>query len=351
MDILLYSVISVSAIGIVAALILYMVAQKFKVYEDPRIDKVDEVLPAANCGGCGFAGCRNFAEACVKAELLDDLYCPVGGNDCMSEVAKILGKDAVEKDPMVAVLRCNGTCEFRPKTNNYDGAVNCSIASALYSGDTGCEYGCLSHGDCEVSCSFDAIHMDPKTGLPVVDEEKCTACGDCVDACPKNLFELRKKGRKSKRVYVACMNEEKGGVAKKSCSVACIGCSKCKKVCPFDAIEIKNFLAYIDYNKCTACRKCVPECPTNSIIEVNFPPRKNKPKPKKETKKVTEKATATVDVPKSEVKKEAEKQEVKKDIQKSEDKKETQQTPKQENNKELITTKKTPKEHVKSDKE
>ena len=285
-ELFIYSIITVSAIGGLAAIILYFVAQKFKVIEDPRIDEVDEALPGANCGGCGFAGCRAFAEACVKGDDFDALFCPVGGNECMSDVANILGRTAVEKDPMVAVLRCNGDCDVRPKTNNYDGAVNCSVAASLYGGDTGCSYGCLSHGDCEVACSFGAIYMDEKTGLPVVIEEKCTACGDCVTACPKNLFELRKKGRKSMRIFVSCMNEEKGGVAKKSCSVACIGCSKCVKVCPKDAIEVKNFLAYIDYNKCTGCRKCVPVCPTNSILEINYPPPKIKPPVKPVAKKV-----------------------------------------------------------------
>jgi Na+-translocating ferredoxin:NAD+ oxidoreductase subunit B len=122
---IIYTVITLGAIGSSAAVILYFVAQKFKVYEDPRIDEVEGALPGANCGGCGYAGCRAFAEACVKEGDLSDLYCPVGGNDCMGGVAKILGLEAVKKDPRVAVLRCNGTCEHRPKINNYDGAATC----------------------------------------------------------------------------------------------------------------------------------------------------------------------------------------------------------------------------------
>ena len=275
-SVILYTILSLSGLGATAAIVLYFVAQKFKVVEDPRIDKVEEALPAANCGGCGFPGCRNFAEACVKSEDFEGLYCPVGGNETMSTVASILGRDAVEQDPRVAILRCNGTCDARPKTSNYDGAATCSIASALYGGDTDCQWGCLGFGDCVEVCNFDALAMDPVTGLPVVNDVNCTACGACVKACPKDLFELRKRAKKDRKIYVACRNEDKGGPAKKSCSAACIGCNKCFKVCPFDAITMSNNLAFIDSDLCKLCRKCVPECPTNSILEIGFPPRKEK---------------------------------------------------------------------------
>jgi len=274
--VILSTILSLSGLGTTAAIVLYFVAQKFKVKEDPRIDEVEEVLPAANCGGCGFAGCRNFAEACVKSDDFEGLFCPVGGNETMSAVASILGRDAVEQDPRVAVLRCNGTCDARPKTNQYDGPALCTIVSALYGGDTGCQYGCLGFGDCVDVCNFNALLMDPKTGLPVVNDVNCTACGACVKACPKDLFELRKRAKKERKIYVACRNEDKGGIARKSCEVACIGCGKCVKVCPFEAITMNNNLAFIDADKCKLCRKCVPECPTNSIIEIGFPPRKEK---------------------------------------------------------------------------
>lgn len=286
-EIVLYSIFSVSAIGIVAAVILYFVSQKFKVYEDPRIDDVEAVLPAANCGGCGFAGCRNYAEACVKAENLDDLFCPVGGNDCMSEIAKILGKEVAEKDPEVAVIRCAGTPENRPKNNHYDGAATCAIASALYIGESGCPFGCLGFGDCEAVCDFDAIHINPETGLPEVIDDACTACGACIKACPRNIIELRKKNKKDKKIFVSCINSEKGAAAKKNCKVACIGCKKCMKECPHDAIIVENFLAYIDPYKCKLCRKCVAVCPTNAILEVNFPPKRIKPTPEVTQKEKT----------------------------------------------------------------
>lgn len=273
-DIVIYTIITVSAIGIISALILFLAAKKFYVFEDPRIDDVENALPSANCGGCGFPGCRNFADACVKADDLGTLFCPVGGNDTMKDVAEILGKAVTEKAPQVAVIRCSGSFEYRPRTNNYDGAANCTVASNLYSGDTGCQYGCLGLGECVDACTFDAMYMDEKTGLPVVIQDQCTACGDCVRACPKNIIELRNQGKKDRRIYVSCINEDKGGVAKKNCSVACIGCKLCEKACNYDAITIENFLSYIDYTKCVLCRKCVAVCPTDSIHEINFPVRK-----------------------------------------------------------------------------
>ena len=271
-QIIIYTIVTLVAIGAAAAIILYFVAQKFKVFEDPRIDQVEEVLPAANCGGCGFPGCRNFAETLVKTESWDDLFCPVGGNETMAKAAAIMGKEAIEQAPRVAVVRCNGTPEFRPRVTVYDGAPTCAIAHSLYSGEGVCPNGCLGEGDCVVSCTFDAIHMDPVTRLPVVVDDLCTACGACVDACPRDIIELRKKNKKDRKIYVSCINEEKGVVAKKNCSVACIACTKCFKICPYEAITMENNLAFIDSEKCKLCRKCVPECPTDSILEINFPP-------------------------------------------------------------------------------
>jgi electron transport complex protein RnfB len=274
--IILITIIILSLVAFVSAVILYFVAQKFKVSEDPVIDDIQAVLPAANCGGCGFAGCRNFAEALVKAPSFDGLNCPAGGSEVMSAIAKMLGKEAPVVDPLIAVLLCNGTPEFRPHTSVYDGVPDCRISHNLYIGETDCSYGCLGNGDCVRACSFDAMYMDSFTELPVFNDEKCVACGACVRACPRNLIELRKKAKKERKLYVACSNCDKGGPARKACQVACIGCNKCLKVCEFDSITITNNLAYIDAVKCTFCRKCVTECPTNAILEHNFPPRKSK---------------------------------------------------------------------------
>lgn len=280
------TIICLSLLALIFAVMIYFVAQKFKIFEDPRIDEVQAALPAANCGGCGFAGCRNFAEALVKAETFEGLNCPVGGGSVMGEIAKILGKEAPVVDPMVAVLKCNGSPEFRPHTSKYDGVPDCRMAHSLYLGETDCSFGCLGYGDCERACAFDAMHMDAVTGLPIIQDEKCVSCGACVKACPRHLIELRKKAKKDRKIYVACSNCDKGGPAKRACKVACIACNKCFNVCEFGAITIENNLAYIDASKCTFCRKCVTECPTGSILEFNFPPRKPKVEEQVETKTV-----------------------------------------------------------------
>lgn len=287
---IIWTIVAITVLGVLLAVVLYLVANKFKVEEDPRIDEVEKVMPGANCGGCGFAGCRAFAQSCVEAANLDNNYCPVGGNEVMKKVAAVLGLEVKEKAPMVAVVRCNGTCAKRPVVNDYDGLKSCRVKAALYSGDTGCFYGCLGCGDCVAACQFGAISMDPETGLPIVDEEKCTACGACARACPKKIIELRNKGPKNRRVFVSCVNMEKGAAARKACSSACIGCGKCAKACPFGAITVEHNVAYIDFNKCKLCRKCVAECPTGAIHDVNFPT----PAPKPEKKEAPKPAAAVV---------------------------------------------------------
>ena len=275
MNIIVTSLLVLGCIAVIAALILYLVARKFAVYENPLIDEIAEVLPGANCGGCGYAGCRAMAEACVKSGKLERDYCPVGGQEVMQRVAALLGVEATVSAPKVAVLLCNGTNACRPKLTTYTGAKRCAIAHTTYAGETGCKFGCIGFGDCAMACAFGALSLDESTGLPVIDEDKCTACGACVKACPKLLLQLRKKGPKNRKVLVACKNQDKGAVARKACSNACIGCSKCVKECNFDAIVVENNVAYIDDNKCKLCRKCVAVCPTGAIHAVNFPVKKD----------------------------------------------------------------------------
>ncbi len=288
-DSVLYSVILLSALGVVAAIVLFIVSKKFYVYENPLIAEVEDFLPSANCAACGSPGCKSFAERLVNTEDISDLFCPVGGNEVMKQVAEKLGKEVVEKDPTVAVVRCQGSCEVRPKTTEFQGPTSCAISAMIYSGETDCQYGCLGDGDCVNVCQFDAMYMDEKTGLPVIISDKCTSCGKCVEACPRAIIEMRPKNKRDLKIFVGCLNEDKGGIAKKACAVACIGCSKCEEICPKDAITMQNTLAYIDPVLCTLCRKCVPVCPTNSIIETNFPPRKEK---KTDEKKVVKKVVA-----------------------------------------------------------
>ncbi|MCQ2975946.1 MAG: RnfABCDGE type electron transport complex subunit B [Bacteroidales bacterium] len=273
-NVIAISIAVLCVVAILAAIILYLVAKKFKVEEDPRIDQVTELLPGANCGGCGFAGCRNFAESCVKS--LEGKFCNVGGPDVMNKIAEILGGQVSAATPKVAVVRCAGSLDCRPKINNFEGAQSCAVVASTYGGETGCSFGCIGLGDCVEACSFGGVSINPITGLAQINESVCTACGACVKACPKGIIELRNKANKYRKVYVSCVNKDKGAVAKKACSSACIGCGKCAKVCTFEAITVENNVAYIDFNKCKMCRKCVEQCPTGAIKEENFPPRKPK---------------------------------------------------------------------------
>lgn len=281
------------------AVVLYFVAQRFQVEEDPRIDQVEAMLPGANCGACGYPGCRGMADALVARDDISALYCPVGGAVTMKTVSEFLGKVAPEREREVAVVRCAGSCSLRAdgtavrkRLNIFDGSHSCAVQAETYAGETGCEFGCLGRGDCVAVCAFDAIHMNPATGLPEVDDEKCTACAKCVAACPKTIIEIRKKGPKSRRVFVSCINKEKGAVARRACDAACIGCGKCVKMCEFEAITVESSLAYIDPAKCRLCRKCVAECPTGAIVETNFPARKVAPDPAAATMAATDRVNS-----------------------------------------------------------
>lgn len=265
---ILLNFLILTGIALLAAVVLYIISQKFAVIENPKIDEVENCLPGANCGACGKAGCRDFANACVGAEEagFSSLYCPVGGKPVMDEVAQILGFIADDKEPTIAVLKCNGTCENAPDKNVYTGAQMCRLVNRISVGKSGCPNGCLRFGDCVKVCKFDALHIDPITEIPIVDEEKCTSCGACVNICPRNLFEIRPKGVDGKRVYVACSNQQKGAQARKNCKVACIACLKCTKVCP--EIKVENNLSYIPSNISAEefGEELAKVCPTGAII-------------------------------------------------------------------------------------
>lgn len=277
MNFILNAVLVLGAIALVSAVVLYLVSKKFAIHEDPRQENVVAALPGANCGGCGFPGCSGMASALIKGAnngSIEGLLCPVGGQEVMQKIADILSLTVTSTDPMVAVVRCNGTCELRSKITEYSGLRTCKAMNTCSAGETGCGFGCLGCGDCVEACQFDAIHLNKKTGLPEIDDDKCTSCGACVKECPRNIIELRKKGIKNHRIYVRCVNKDKGAIAIKACKAACIGCGKCLNECKFDAIKIEYNLSYIDFNKCRMCRKCEAICPTHSIVAVNFPPHK-----------------------------------------------------------------------------
>ena len=244
MNVILIAVIVLGCIGLVASIVLYVLSKKFAVKEDPRIPQVLEALPGANCGGCGFPGCGGMAAACVKAAdngSLDGLNCPVGGAETMAQLAAILGMEVKAAAPKVAIVRCQGSCANRPRIAEYDGVHSCRVANTVSMGETACAYGCLGCGDCVGACQFGAIKTNAETGLPEVDTKACVACGACATACPRHIIEVRNvKGAKKMAVAVMCMNKDKGAAVVKACKVSCIACSKCVKVCEFDAIHVES---------------------------------------------------------------------------------------------------------------
>lgn len=279
MNYILAALLVLGVIAFVAAIVLHWCSVRFAVVEDPRIGEVSSLLPQANCGGCGFAGCSGMASALVKgADIgsIDGLSCPVGGSETMGKIASLLGLAVKVEQPRVAVVRCNGDCHVRKSIAVYDGLQTCASQNSCAMGETACAYGCLGCGDCERACSFGGIKINKETHLPEVDSTLCTACGACASACPRNIIELRPHGVKERRMFVACINKDRGAVAVKACSNSCIGCGKCERECKFEAIHIENNVAYIDPSKCRLCRKCESVCPRGAIVSVNFPQKQIK---------------------------------------------------------------------------
>ncbi len=264
---MLHAIFILGVIGIAAAVVLYFVSQKFKVEENPKIEEIAEVLPGANCGGCGYAGCHALAEAIVKDGTTNGKNCT--DKAAYAKAAAIMGETASETAPQKAVLRCNGGCQNAPAKYHYDSAQTCAYAQMLVAGESGCAFGCFGFGDCARACGFGGIRINPETGLPTFDRQLCVACGSCAKACPRQLIEIRTLVNNG-IVWVACKNQDKGGEAKKNCSSACIGCKKCEKNCPNAAITVENNLAHIDDEKCSGCGICLEGCPTGAIHKAMF---------------------------------------------------------------------------------
>jgi len=253
--------IVMGSIGLILGLGLAFAAKKFAVPRDPRVEAIESVLPGANCGGCGFPGCAAFALAVVEGRA------PAGGCSAASsaasaEVAKVMGAEVIDREKEIAVVLCNGG---RSAVNafNYNGPERCKSAMLVMDGQKACTYGCLGFGDCVDVCPFDAMIMG-ENGIPRIDTGKCVACGKCVEECPRKIITIWPENRK---VVVACSSRDKGGIARKACSVACIGCGKCEKACPVQAISIESFLARILPDKCINCGLCASECPTGAIVD------------------------------------------------------------------------------------
>lgn len=251
-----------AALGLTLAGILVVANKRLYVFEDPRIDQVEDLLPRANCGACGSAGCRQFAEALIQGQA-EPAACTVNAGAMNQTIADFLGVDLGSTDRRVARLACAGGRHVAYIRASYQGVKSCRAASLVAGGGKGCAWGCLGFGDCEAVCEFDAIRLD-RYGLPVVDTEKCTACGDCVEVCPKDLFSLQSV---THRLWVACLNREPGDKAEHQCQVVCTACGRCVQDSPEGLIEIQDNLAVIDYTKNDlASHVAIERCPTGAIL-------------------------------------------------------------------------------------
>jgi electron transport complex protein RnfB len=252
------------------ATLLGVAKEKLRVDEDPRIAEINDVLPAANCGGCGYAGCADFAKAVVE-QRAPCSGCPVGGSETANRIAEILGVEVVETAPFKAIIKCGAKTSDKLGVTRYEGVASCVEANVV--GTTqACVYGCLGYGDCAASCDFDALHMEE--GKPVVTYENCTGCGACVKACPRDLIELI-PFKQDRMLVVACNNREPTKAVKAVCKVGCIGCKLCQRFAP-DAFEVKDDVAHIKYDSYTGeeteeIKKVLDKCPAEVLVYLGQP--------------------------------------------------------------------------------
>ena len=246
-------------LGLLMGALLALASKLFAVKKDEKAEAIKECLPGANCGGCGYSGCDAYAAA-VSAGDAPVNKCSVGGAEAASKIAQIMGVDAGEQVRMRAQVMCSGTGEYAKKKYIYEGIDDCVAASKIGGGDKMCKNGCIGLGTCVRACPFDAIIVED--GVAAVDYSKCKGCGICVSACPKGIIKLIPFDAKH---WVGCMSVDDGKNTRKVCDVGCISCKICQKNCPAGAINVDNFVASIDYDKCTGCDICTDKCPRHII--------------------------------------------------------------------------------------
>ena len=277
MNTVIFAVAVLLVLGAAFGAILAFAAKVFHVEKDPKEEAIVGCLPGANCGGCGFPGCAGYAAA-VASGKAETNKCAAGGEAVAAKIAEIMGVSGGASVKQLAVVHCTG-CGVQNRKYVYQGVQDCLAASRLPGGGSlACDFGCLGFGTCEKVCPFDAIHV--KDGVAKVDEDKCKACGKCVDACPKHIIAL--EPYKTKRhVTIPCSSKAKGPVVTKACSNGCIGCGLCAKACPKQAITVDSFLAKINHDLCVGCGLCAQACPRNLItVDGVVPEKRPKPAPK-----------------------------------------------------------------------
>ena len=252
---ILITVLVMAVLALILGFALSFASKAFYVKKDPRIEQIVECLPGANCGGCGFAGCSDYAEKIVSQGAPVN-KCPVGAAKAASEISKIMGiEDSANMVRMRAQVMCSGTNSLANRKYNYLGINDCLSVAKLGNGPKECAHGCIGLGTCVKVCNFDAIKVEK--GVAVVEYEKCVACGMCVNSCPQNLIRLIPFDAD---IWVGCNSHDKGPVVRSLCKVGCIGCGLCTRVCPTEAISVNEGVAAIDYTKCINCGACVEKC-------------------------------------------------------------------------------------------
>lgn len=260
MNAILIAVISVAGIGLICGLGLAVASVVMAVPVDEKAKNIEEMLPGANCGACGYSGCSGYAKALADGGAEPNLCAP-GGSEAAAKISDYLGLSAANIVKKAAFVCCRGSLDNTDEDMIYRGINSCAAASKFYGGAFACSYACLAFGDCEKVCDYDAINIC--NGLAIINKDKCVACGRCVATCPKKLITMLEA---KPQAVVKCSNCDKGAVANKVCKVSCIGCGKCMKACEFGAVKVKNSLATVDPNKCTACGKCIGVCPKACIV-------------------------------------------------------------------------------------
>ncbi len=265
LEAILSAVISVTAIGLLCAVMLVVAAKFMSVPENEKVKKIRECLPGANCGACGYTGCDGYAKALGEEDGVKTNLCIPGGDKTSKDISEILGVDFEDTVEQVATVRCCGDCNATGKKAEYSGVQSCRAARMIYGGENLCVYGCIGLGDCASVCPQDAICI--KNGIAHIDTRKCIGCGLCAKTCPNAIIHMMPD---VKRNVITCSNKEKGAVAKQKCKNACIACRKCEKTCPAGAITVSDNLASIDYDKCTNCGACDEVCPVGCIREADY---------------------------------------------------------------------------------
>ena len=256
---ILIPVLLFAGMGLLAGILLTVAAKVFYVETDPRAEQITEALPGANCGGCGFAGCADYAAAVAAGKAAPNL-CRPGGNPVAEKLGGILGIEVEASEPVVMTVHCRGDCDAVRRLYDASEMLSCAEAKGFYSGGNMCSYGCLGLGDCVSVCEYGALSV--QNGVAVVDPKRCTACGRCEKVCPNHLLSLRPADQKTD---VLCSSADNGRITQQACKHGCLACRLCVKKCPNGAIRIEQFHAKIDFDKCQGCGICTQVCPTGAI--------------------------------------------------------------------------------------